>query len=72
MIYFIENYIYNFLSLSYFNFLLIFYLNVILSVWSRAAGPRVRLDQINKLTWKQYLPFLGLYFNIILCIILFV
>lgn len=67
--YFINNYVYNFLSLSYFYFLFIFYLHVVLSIWARAAGPRTRLDHISKISWKQYVIMLIFYFILILLLI---
>lgn len=55
IIFIFTDYVFNYLSLSYLYFLFIYYLHVILSIWARAAGPRCRLDQMNKITWRQYL-----------------
>ena len=30
----------------------------VLTIWSRAVGPRFRIDQLNDITWKDLLPFL--------------
>ena len=64
--------IYNYLSLNLIVLLVFYYLHVIFSIWARAAGPRFRIDQMSKITWKDYI-FLGLgviFITIFLCFIL--
>ena len=48
-----------------FNIPLIFFCQIFfclcLTVWARAAGPRLRIDQISALTWKEFLIILSGY-----------
>lgn len=54
LIYFM-NYKFNFsLIIQYFSILIIFILILSLSIWTRAAGPRVRTDQLIAITTKTF------------------
>lgn len=44
---------------------------VIISVWARAVGPRVRMDQLSQLVWKDFVPSLTLILVVILIIMVF-
>jgi len=44
---------------------------VIISVWARAVGPRVRMDQLSQFVWKDFVPSLTLILILILIIMLF-
>ena len=52
---FFVDYIYDYISLSHLYFLFLYYCHIILSIWARAAGPRVRPDGMVRATWKQYI-----------------
>jgi NADH:ubiquinone oxidoreductase subunit H len=42
---------------------------VIITIWTRAAGPRFRLDQLLSLTWKDLFIYLSLFLVFILILI---
>lgn len=44
---------------------------VIISVWARAVGPRMRMDQLSQLVWKDFVPSLTLILIVILIIMTF-
>lgn len=44
----------------------------IITIWSRAAGPRFRLDQLLSLTWKDLFIYLSLNFVVFLVILILV
>lgn len=44
---------------------------VIISVWARAVGPRMRMDQLSQLVWKDFVPSLTLILVVILIIMTF-
>jgi|688.fasta_scaffold01794_17 NADH:ubiquinone oxidoreductase subunit H len=44
---------------------------VIMSVWARAVGPRMRMDQLSQLVWKDFVPSLTLILIVILIITVF-
>jgi len=44
---------------------------VIMSVWARAVGPRMRMDQLSHLVWKDFVPSLTLILLAILVITIF-
>lgn len=45
---------------------------VIITIWTRAAGPRFRLDQLLSLTWKDLFIYLSLFLVFILFIVVLV
>ena len=44
---------------------------VIITVWARAVGPRMRMDQLSQFVWKDFVPSLTLILLTILIIMLF-
>lgn len=44
---------------------------VIISVWARAVGPRMRMDQLSQFVWKDFVPSLTLILILILIIMSF-
>lgn len=44
---------------------------VIISVWARAVGPRMRMDQLSQFVWKDFVPSLTLILVVILIIMTF-
>lgn len=46
------------LFFTYLSIILIQIFLLILTIWTRACGPRVRIDQILTLTWKEFLIYL--------------
>lgn len=44
---------------------------VIISVWARAVGPRMRMDQLSQFVWKDFVPSLTLILIVILIIMIF-
>lgn len=47
--------------LSYLNFVTQVFFVVIITIWTRAAGPRFRLDQLVNITWKDIFLYLSLF-----------
>lgn len=66
-----------FLNLLVYNNSIYIYISIIfiqlflltLTIWTRACGPRVRIDQISYLTWKEFL--INLFFIIIFLFLIF-
>lgn len=44
---------------------------VIITVWARAVGPRMRMDQLSQFVWKDFVPSLTLILLVVLIIMLF-
>ena len=57
-------------SYIYISIIVIHIFLLVLTIWTRACGPRVRIDQIMTLTWKEFL--INLFFLIILILFVFI
>jgi hypothetical protein len=65
--FFYINNLYIYITLIYIQIFLL-----ILSIWTRACGPRVRIDQLSYLTWKEFLINLFLIITVLFFFYIFI